>query len=411
MILIFVLHITRIPLFACTISTVLIWKMVDLKSSIKGMVEIMESFQWDKFFETGIDEVDEQHQYLVNIVNRYSSLLAENHVSLDEIRLALFELSRYSEYHFKEEEKLMREVGISPLHLEQHIQVHRSFMSEVFSMQAFIHDVDDRSAVQLLEFLTHWLAYHILGMDQNMARQVMAIRSGMSAKEAYAKEEREKNAATEPLLNALNALFDQVSERNRELVKLNQSLEEKVIERTKQLYQANRQLEALSLTDSLTGLPNRRKAMHQLALHWNLAREQKKPFVCVMIDVDGFKEVNDSYGHDIGDKVLTIIAHALKDHFRNDDLVCRLGGDEFLAICPNTDAVSGVHIAEHVCDEVELLEIPVEGIHWQGSVSMGVAEFDPNMKDHHELLRAADQAVYLAKNNGKNRVCAFNPPT
>lgn len=86
-------------------------------------------------------------------------------------------------------------------------------------------------------------------------------------------------------------------------------------------------------------------------------------------------------------------------------------GGEFLAICPNTDAVSGVHIAEHVCDEVELLEIPVEGIHWQGSVSMGVAEFDPNMKDHHELLRAADQAVYLAKNNGKNRVCAFNPPT
>ncbi len=178
MILIFLLYITRIPLFACTISTVLIWKMVGLESSIKGMAEIMESFQWDKFFETGIDEVDEQHQYLVNIVNRYSSLLAENHVSLDEIRLALFELSRYSEYHFKEEEKLMREVGISPLHLEQHIQVHRSFMSEVFSMQAFIHDVDDRSAVQLLEFLTHWLAYHILGMDQNMARQVMAIRSG-----------------------------------------------------------------------------------------------------------------------------------------------------------------------------------------------------------------------------------------
>lgn len=103
----------------------------------------MQSFKWDQYFETGLEEVDEQHQSLVNIVNRYSSLLAENHVSLDEIRLALFELSRYSEYHFKEEEKLMREVGISALHLEEHIQVHRTFMSEVFSMQAFIHDVDD----------------------------------------------------------------------------------------------------------------------------------------------------------------------------------------------------------------------------------------------------------------------------
>lgn len=89
---------------------------------------------------------------LSSISSTATALFGRNHVSLDEIRLALFELSRYSEYHFKEEEKLMREVGISALHLEEHIQVHRTFMSEVFSMQAFIHDVDDRSAVQLLEF-------------------------------------------------------------------------------------------------------------------------------------------------------------------------------------------------------------------------------------------------------------------
>ncbi len=363
----------------------------------------MQSFKWDQYFETGLEEVDEQHQSLVNIVNRYSSLLAENHVSLDEIRLALFELSRYSEYHFKEEEKLMREVGISALHLEEHIQVHRTFMSEVFSMQAFIHDVDDRSAVQLLEFLIHWLAYHILGIDQNMARQVIAIRSGMSAEEAYAKEEREKNAATEPLLNALNALFDQVSERNRELVKLNQSLEEKVIERTQQLYQVNRQLEALSMTDSLTGLPNRRKAMRQLVLHWNLAQDNQQPFVCVMIDIDGFKAVNDHHGHDVGDKVLTTIANMLRDHFRSDDLVCRLGGDEFLVICPETNTAGGVYIAEQVCRAIQQQVISLENnIRWQGSVSMGVAAFASNMKDHHELLRAADQAVYLAKTAEKS---------
>ncbi|GHZ47064.1 GGDEF family protein [Vibrio cholerae] len=368
----------------------------------------MQSFKWDQYFETGLEEVDEQHQSLVNIVNRYSSLLAENHVSLDEIRLALFELSRYSEYHFKEEEKLMREVGISALHLEEHIQVHRTFMSEVFSMQAFIHDVDDRSAVQLLEFLIHWLAYHILGIDQNMARQVIAIRSGMSAEEAYAKEEREKNAATEPLLNALNALFDQVSERNRELVKLNQSLEEKVIERTQQLYQVNRQLEALSMTDSLTGLPNRRKAMRQLVLHWNLAQDSQQPFVCVMIDIDGFKAVNDHHGHDVGDKVLTTIANMLRDHFRSDDLVCRLGGDEFLVICPETDTAGGVYIAEQVCRAIQQQVISLENnIRWQGSVSMGVAAFASNMKDHHELLRAADQAVYLAKKQRKKSCLRF----
>lgn len=363
----------------------------------------MQSFKWDQYFETGLEEVDEQHQSLVNIVNRYSSLLAENHVSLDEIRLALFELSRYSEYHFKEEEKLMREVGISALHLEEHIQVHRTFMSEVFSMQAFIHDVDDRSAVQLLEFLIHWLAYHILGIDQNMARQVIAIRSGMSAEEAYAKEEREKNAATEPLLNALNALFDQVSERNRELVKLNQSLEEKVIERTQQLYQVNRQLEALSMTDSLTGLPNRRKAMRQLVLHWNLAQDNQQPFVCVMIDIDGFKAVNDHHGHDVGDKVLTTIANMLRDHFRSDDLVCRLGGDEFLVICPETNTAGGVYIAEQVCRAIQQQVISLENnTRWQGSVSMGVAAFASNMKDHHELLRGGSSGLPCQKQRKKS---------
>ncbi|CSA18587.1 diguanylate cyclase [Vibrio cholerae] len=245
-----------------------------------------------------------------------------------------------------------------------------------------------------------------------MARQVIAIRSGMSAEEAYAKEEREKNAATEPLLNALNALFDQVSERNRELVKLNQSLEEKVIERTQQLYQVNRQLEALSMTDSLTGLPNRRKAMRQLVLHWNLAQDNQQPFVCVMIDIDGFKAVNDHHGHDVGDKVLTTIANMLRDHFRSDDLVCRLGGDEFLVICPETNTAGGVYIAEQVCRAIQQQVISLENnIRWQGSVSMGVAAFASNMKDHHELLRAADQAVYLAKNSGKNRVCAFGAPS
>ncbi|GIB49171.1 GGDEF family protein [Vibrio cholerae] len=126
----------------------------------------------------------------------------------------------------------------------------------------------------------------------------------------------------------------------------------------------------------------------------------------------GFKAVNDHHGHDVGDKVLTTIANMLRDHFRSDDLVCRLGGDEFLVICPETNTAGGVYIAEQVCRAIQQHVISIEdNLCWQGSVSMGVAEFDPKMKEHHELLRAADQAVYLAKNSGKNRVCAFHAPS
>ncbi len=254
----------------------------------------MNSFRWDTYFETGIEEVDEQHQYLVGFINKYGELLAQNSITLTDIQVALFELSRYAEFHFKEEENLMREVEIHPEHLEKHIQVHRAFMSDIISMQSFISDANKRAAEQLLDFLIHWLAYHILGIDQNMSKQVAAIQSGMSPRAAYDEQEKQANASTAPLLDALNALFSQVSERNRELLKLNLVLEEKVDERTKQLSNANKQLEALSLTDSLTQLPNRRSAIKTLKKLWKDEDAKDLPLVCIMIDADYFKQVNDT---------------------------------------------------------------------------------------------------------------------
>ncbi|MCU7919887.1 MAG: diguanylate cyclase [Candidatus Thiodiazotropha sp. (ex Epidulcina cf. delphinae)] len=364
----------------------------------------MKSFHWDKHFVTGLIEIDRQHHHLVDIINQFGYLLAENKLAFDDIEAIFGELTHYAKYHFKEEEVLMSQVGVDHRHLDHHIQIHHDFIQEVASMQADISPDHFHTIKHLLDFLTHWLAYHILGSDQNMARQIEAIQSGVSPSKAYDAEERMDNNATEPLLISLNALFQKVSARNKELVQLNQSLEEKVEERTKALSQANLHLKELALTDILTGLPNRRHAMRRLADIWDESTKTNTPLTCMMIDADQFKEVNDTYGHDAGDAVLHKLAETLQHTLRTDDVLCRLGGDEFFVICPNTNREGGMHIAELTRKTISELRVPTGDGYWHGSISIGVAIRTPGIKNHEELIKMADKGVYAAKKDGKNCV-------
>lgn len=367
----------------------------------------MESFHWDQHFVTGLPDVDQQHQQLVGIINQFGNLLSENKVAFDDIEEVFRKLADYAKYHFQEEEALMAEVGIDGRHLGHHVEAHRGFLHEITAMHAGISPDDPESARNVLEFLTHWLAYHILGSDQNMARQMAAISRGRESGKAYEEEERARDNATEPLLIALNGLFKQVSARNRELLALNHSLEEKVRQRTRELSEANLQLVELSLTDALTGLPNRRHALRALASLWEESVQSDSPLVCMMIDADHFKQVNDAYGHEAGDVVLTELAKILQHSFRSDDVVCRLGGDEFLVICPDTDKEGGMHIAELTRKAVAALRVPTGGEPWHGSISVGVAARTPTVASCEALIKAADQAVYAAKQDGKNCVRAL----
>jgi hemerythrin len=260
------------------------------------------------------------------------------------------------------------------------------------------------AARSLLQFLTHWLTYHILGSDQAMAKQIAAVRSGVHPEDAYHADSHSGDAATDTLLSALNGLFQQVSERNQELVRLNTSLEARVAERTKALTEANQRLEDLANTDLLTGLPNRRHAMRSFAHEWSQALQNNSTLACMMIDADGFKTVNDTYGHDAGDVVLRALSACLQHSVRTDDIVCRLGGDEFLIICAGTPQDGALKLAEKIRREVGRLRVPVSNGEWKASISVGVAARDTTMTSLEDLIKKADQGLYVAKQNGRNCV-------
>lgn len=365
----------------------------------------MESFHWDKHFETGLETVDQQHHTLVDLINHFGELLTQaDSVPFEELEAVFVDLTAYTQYHFKEEESLMLQVGLDTRHISMHKQVHDDFVQQVIMTHESILERHE-PAVRLYKLLTYWLAFHILGTDQSMARQVAAIQSGQTPENAYLSEnEMKEKGPTEPLLVALNGLFELASERNRELFELNRTLEVKVAERTQALSKANQLLEELAMTDVLTSLPNRRHAMAQLSQAWNISMQGGSPIACMMIDADGLKQINDNYGHDAGDEVLKQLSKKLRHEVRTDDIVCRLGGDEFLIICPKTSLEGAMLVANKMREKVANLRVPVNGGEWFGSISVGVAVRTNDMQNPEDLIKAADENVYIAKRNGRNRV-------
>jgi two-component system cell cycle response regulator len=171
-----------------------------------------------------------------------------------------------------------------------------------------------------------------------------------------------------------------------------------------QLTLANRQLETMAMTDPLTGLPNRRSAMSRLdaAVAETLRHEEK--LSCIMIDVDHFKEINDTFGHESGDTVLKAIATTFHRKARMYDTVSRTGGEEFLVICARSDLHESQQLAERLRKAIAELRVDLEKGFVQVTISLGVATWRPEFTDSDALIRAADKALYLAKSKGRNRV-------
>jgi len=193
-----------------------------------------------------------------------------------------------------------------------------------------------------------------------------------------------------------------------ELIHVISNREREIEKRTNELQEANETLQRLSREDSLTGLANRRWFAEFLARTWKGAMRHKQAICILIIDIDDFKAFNDNYGHQKGDSCLKIVSEAIRRTVgRASDLVSRYGGEEFVVVLGDTSLDGGLKIAENIRATVEALGVPHKGSkkHRVVTVSIGVTSTLPAADIQPEtVLVAADRAMYIAKNGGKNQV-------
>ena len=156
--------------------------------------------------------------------------------------------------------------------------------------------------------------------------------------------------------------------------------------------------------DALTNLNNRRQFETRLKQEIATTKRQKNPLCAMMIDIDFFKKVNDTYGHASGDTVLRTVASIIKEHLRESDIPARYGGEEFAVLLPYTHIEEAKIVGERLRKAVENASIPIDKKNINVTISMGLAEFSPQ-ETGEDLFKRADSALYEAKESGRNRVC------
>jgi diguanylate cyclase (GGDEF)-like protein len=192
----------------------------------------------------------------------------------------------------------------------------------------------------------------------------------------------------------LKTLQDELVAKCRDLDRMYQDLEKK-----------SQELERLARVDPLTGLFNRRYFEERFYSEFSRSQRYRVPICCLMLDIDHFKRVNDTRGHQAGDCALKELALTLRRTLRDVDLTARYGGEEFVAILPETALREGIRAAERLRASVEANVFEHEGKPLKITVSIGVASYPvPGINDPEALLRVADDALYRAKEHGRNRV-------
>ena len=167
-------------------------------------------------------------------------------------------------------------------------------------------------------------------------------------------------------------------------------------------------LEPLATTDQLTGLCNRHYFSSELVKQINIWRRYQRPLSILILDIDFFKKVNDTYGHMAGDYVLQMIAGICQNAVRDIDTVARIGGEEYAILLPSTAVNGAMRTAQRIRKETEAFSFKYDEARFRVTVSLGVAELTDESWSITEFMKAADEMLYKAKNSGRNRCVARN---
>jgi len=365
---------------------------------------IIEVFPWNKNFETGITVIDAQHKQLVALINKLANALVIN--SPTKVTQIFTELSDYASFHFEEEERIWNKYfEKEDTWSESHLLSHSSFLPNVLKIQT-LHEENDWQEVteSILQFLIRWMAFHILDEDKQMSFVIKDMQNGLSFEEAKLSADKKMRGSTRILIDTVLSMYDNLSSHAIELIR-ERNLRANV---ENELIAVNKKLENLCITDELTGLYNRRYYNELVEKELNRAIRSQCQLTFISIDLDHFKKLNDSLGHNKGDEALQatgqLISRICK---RNSDFAFRMGGEEFLIVVTSSDKEDFTLLAEKIRSSIADIKVVHDSTQLchDLTASLGIYSKVPVQLDTSSyFLEKADNALYQAKQQGRNQV-------
>jgi len=483
------------------------------------MTAKIDVFPWNKNFDTGISEIDEQHKVLVSLINQLASHLG-NDSELSLLDQTFERLAEYAIYHFQSEERIWEKYFPTDSSLKGHKQTHANFIEAVQDLKKEENVKPINEVIEdVLSFLTHWLAHHILDNDMRMSKIIFFMKSGLSLESAQQQADKEMSGVMSTMLNTTLAMYDhlcsrtldlnkEITERkkvekqlllassvfentldgicitdtNNQIVSTNPSFHhitgysaDDVIGKNPNILSSGKQdaafykkmwktigekgfwqgeiwnrkkdgeiypelltispivdknrkithyiglfrdititkkqqekLELMAHFDVLTQLPNRILLADRFTRAIAHSKRSDTQLAVCFLDLDDFKPVNDTYGHEVGDKLLIEVAERIGLNLREEDTVSRHGGDEFVLLLG--DIESFTQCAQMLDRLIHFLGQPylIDAHSIVISASIGVTLYPNDNSDLDTLMRHSDQAMYQAKLAGRNQYYLFN---
>jgi len=257
----------------------------------------------------------------------------------------------------------------------------------------------------IIFFLAAWM-FSKLGLPlNNLTYHIYEIVEGKEMEQVHVGN---RNDEIGMLSKAFNVMISTIQRQIRELEAHRKSLEQEVSERTKELEIANKKLDMISRTDELTSLPNRRDMNETIQNEIERTQRSQKPFCFIFVDIDHFKNINDTYGHACGDVILKSVAQTIRGLLRKYDVFARYGGEEFLTLLPETDLEGASIVAERFRRQIEMMTVHYADHTINITITLGVAQFDHRLGADRSI-QLADKALYQGKESGRNKVVVWKP--